>query len=135
MGNKFTNTVLIILSSCFVLFSILQFHEAYRKNELYFNIKNKHESSKIRELDFIPIERQIKMAEKEKKRKDNIKKIESKEAKKNYYEKILIDYGLEYSYYYDYLNTIKTINANELLELANKYFKKEDLSEIIVGGK
>ena len=64
MGNKFTNTVLIILSSCFVLFSILQFHEAYRKNELYFNIKNKHESSKIRELDFIPIERQIKMAEK-----------------------------------------------------------------------
>ncbi len=50
-------------------------------------------------------------------------------------QKILIDYGLEYSYYYDYLNTIKTINANELLELANKYFKKEDLSEIIVGGK
>ena len=50
--------------------------------------------AKEKYMEFEP-EYKKKMAEKEKKRKDNIKKIESKEAKKNYYEKILIDYESE----------------------------------------
>ena len=47
--------------------------------------------------------------------------------------KILVDYGLGYEYYYEYINMIKLVEAKELRELANTYFQEKDLSEIIVG--
>jgi len=49
--------------------------------------------------------------------------------------KILVDYGLDYNYYYEYINIIKNIKAKEIRELANTYLQEKDLSEIIVGSK
>jgi zinc protease len=49
--------------------------------------------------------------------------------------KILVDYGLDYQFYYDFVDIIKQTSAEELRDLANKYLKKEDLSEIVVGKK
>lgn len=42
-------------------------------------------------------------------------------------------YDLGYDYYHGLLNEIKTITAEELRELASKYFKEEDLVELVVG--
>lgn len=47
--------------------------------------------------------------------------------------KILIDYGLGYDYYYDYIDLVKNITAPELRDLANQYLQKQDLTEIVVG--
>jgi predicted Zn-dependent peptidase len=49
--------------------------------------------------------------------------------------KILLDFGFSYSYYYDFVETIKNTSALELQELANKYLNKETLVEIVVGNK
>ncbi|PCJ25675.1 MAG: peptidase M16 [Flavobacteriales bacterium] len=43
------------------------------------------------------------------------------------------EYGLDYSFYNNYINTIKEITPKTLLELGAKYFKKSDLKEIVVG--
>lgn len=44
-------------------------------------------------------------------------------------------HGLTYDYYDRYIETIHTISANQLMELANKYLKKEDMIEVVVGRK
>ena len=49
--------------------------------------------------------------------------------------KILVDYGLNYDYYYEFIDLINQISAQELRELANQYLQEKDLSEIIVGKK
>ncbi len=45
----------------------------------------------------------------------------------------LLTFGLGYDYYYDYLETIKTTTASQLLELAQKYFTEDSFTEIVVG--
>ena len=43
------------------------------------------------------------------------------------------EFGLDYSYYNNYMKTIKEITPKTLLELGAKYFNKVDLKEIVVG--
>ncbi len=43
------------------------------------------------------------------------------------------DYKLDYTYYQNYVKTIKNITPEELLALANKYFRQEDMIELVVG--
>jgi zinc protease len=40
--------------------------------------------------------------------------------------------GLDEQYFYKGIETIKTISAEELMELANKYFQPEDFYELVV---
>ncbi|MEO5645500.1 MAG: pitrilysin family protein [Bacteroidia bacterium] len=47
----------------------------------------------------------------------------------------ILGYGLGYDYYDRYVETIRTITAEQLRDLANKYLKKEDLIELVVGGR
>lgn len=47
--------------------------------------------------------------------------------------KILLDYQLEYSYYYEFIEIVKNTNAEEIRNLAKEYLQEEDLFEIIVG--
>ena len=44
-------------------------------------------------------------------------------------------YNLGYDYYDRFINTVKTISSEELMKLANKYFQKESLYELVVGKK
>ncbi len=46
--------------------------------------------------------------------------------------KNLILNDLDENYFYDYINTIKSITAEEIKELANKYFIKDDFFELAV---
>lgn len=43
--------------------------------------------------------------------------------------------GLGYDYYDRYVETIRTISSEKLMELANKYWKKEEMIELVVGKK
>jgi zinc protease len=43
------------------------------------------------------------------------------------------EFGLDYSYYTDLAEKIKTIGADEIIHLARTYYKTEDLFEIVVG--
>ncbi|GGH02413.1 M16 family metallopeptidase [Pedobacter zeae] len=43
--------------------------------------------------------------------------------------------GLDYSYYTHYIETVKSITAEELLTLANKYFTTENFTEVVIGRK
>jgi predicted Zn-dependent peptidase len=43
--------------------------------------------------------------------------------------------NLDYDYYERYVETIRTITAEKLIELANKYWKKEEMIELVVGKK
>ncbi|WP_343522067.1 pitrilysin family protein [Pedobacter sp.] len=43
--------------------------------------------------------------------------------------------GLDYSYYTHYIKTVKSITAEELLTLANKYFTTENFTEVVIGRK
>jgi zinc protease len=43
--------------------------------------------------------------------------------------------GLGYDYYERYVETIRTVSAEKLMELANKYWKKDELIELVVGKK
>lgn len=47
----------------------------------------------------------------------------------------ILGYGLGYDYYTRYIETIRTIQPETLRDLANKYLKKEDLIELVVGGR
>ena len=47
----------------------------------------------------------------------------------------IYDFGLGYDYYQKYINTIKCIDSQALISLANKYFQEEDLFELVVGKK
>ncbi|MFA9212642.1 MAG: M16 family metallopeptidase [Candidatus Methylacidiphilales bacterium] len=49
--------------------------------------------------------------------------------------KILKDYNLSYSYYYEYIEIIKNSTSESLLELANKYFNEESFTNVRVGAK
>ncbi len=48
-------------------------------------------------------------------------------------KRALIGYKLGYDYYDRYLETIRTISAQSIRELAQKYWKKEDLVELVAG--
>ncbi len=41
--------------------------------------------------------------------------------------------GVDYQYYYDYLDTLKSVTPDQILETANKYFNEDDLVQVIVG--
>ncbi len=41
--------------------------------------------------------------------------------------------NVDYGYYYDYINTLKTITPQQVLETAQKYLKQEDMIQVIVG--
>lgn len=43
--------------------------------------------------------------------------------------------NLGYDYYERYVETIRSISSGKLMELANKYWKKEDMIELVVGKK
>ncbi|MEO8146698.1 MAG: pitrilysin family protein [Bacteroidia bacterium] len=45
----------------------------------------------------------------------------------------LLTFGLGYNYYYDYLEAIKNATSEELMVLAQKYFKQDSFTEIVVG--
>lgn len=49
--------------------------------------------------------------------------------------KILKDYNLSYNYFYEFIEIIKNMQANQIKNLANKYFNEKDLSTVIVGAK
>lgn len=44
-------------------------------------------------------------------------------------------HGLDYSFYDNYFNVLKSITPEDIIELANKYLHTEDMYEIVVGGK
>lgn len=46
--------------------------------------------------------------------------------------KNIILHGMDESYFYDAIATVKNITADEIMELANKYFKQEDFYELVV---
>lgn len=47
----------------------------------------------------------------------------------------ILDYGLGYDYYDRYVATIRTISASQLRDLANKYFDKNSMIELVAGKK
>ncbi|MBL4655238.1 MAG: insulinase family protein [Bacteroidia bacterium] len=47
----------------------------------------------------------------------------------------LLKYGLSYDYYYSYLDKVKNITSERILELADKYLDPASLTEIVVGKK
>ena len=47
--------------------------------------------------------------------------------------KAIWEFGLDYSYYENYFNAVKTVTAFELRDLANKYLNEDDLIECVVG--
>ncbi len=49
--------------------------------------------------------------------------------------KAIMEYGLGYDYYDRFLETIKTVTAKELRDLANKYLQEEGMTELVVGKK
>lgn len=49
--------------------------------------------------------------------------------------KAIWEFGLDYSYFDNYFNAVKTVNPGQLRDLANKYLQQEDLIECIVGKK
>jgi zinc protease len=43
--------------------------------------------------------------------------------------------GLDYDYYTKYIEKVKTITAEELLALANKYLTTDSFTEVVIGKK
>ncbi len=46
--------------------------------------------------------------------------------------KSLIINGLDASFFYEYINTVKSISSKEIMELSNKYFNPEEFFELVV---
>jgi len=49
--------------------------------------------------------------------------------------KAIWEFGLDYSYFDNYFNAVKTVTPTDLLEMANKYLQEKDLIECVVGKK
>jgi predicted Zn-dependent peptidase len=49
--------------------------------------------------------------------------------------KPIILYNLDFSYYKNYLNSLKSATSEDMYNIANKYFKKNDFVELVVGLK
>jgi zinc protease len=49
--------------------------------------------------------------------------------------RILVDNGLDYSYYSRFIHIVNTVSASELRDLANLYLSEPDLFEVVVGSK
>ncbi|MFB0906752.1 MAG: hypothetical protein QMB03_00465 [Spirosomataceae bacterium] len=49
--------------------------------------------------------------------------------------KMLIREGLTKSYYEDFIKNINNVSAEDIKEMATKYLKPAELTEIVVGGK
>ncbi len=47
--------------------------------------------------------------------------------------KAILEYNLDYTYYTQFINTVKSITSTEINELANKYLQEGDFQELIVG--
>jgi len=47
----------------------------------------------------------------------------------------IMEYGLGYDYYSNFMNTIKNISSDKLNELANNYFQQDSMIELVVGNK
>jgi predicted Zn-dependent peptidase len=47
--------------------------------------------------------------------------------------RILLDYGFKSNYYDEFIEIINTTTAEEIRDLCNKYFKPENLVEIVCG--
>jgi len=45
----------------------------------------------------------------------------------------LIDYGLDFSYFQEYLQVIQSITAEDIQEMAKKYLQLDDLYEVVAG--
>lgn len=47
----------------------------------------------------------------------------------------LLEYGLGYDYFDKYIATVRSISASQLMELANKYFDRASMIELVAGKK
>jgi len=47
----------------------------------------------------------------------------------------VMEYGLNYDYYDRYIATIRSVSASQLRDLANLYFDKQSMTELVVGKK
>ncbi len=47
----------------------------------------------------------------------------------------IMEYGLDYDYYDNYIATIRTVSSSQLRDLANVYFDKQSMIELVVGKK
>jgi predicted Zn-dependent peptidase len=47
----------------------------------------------------------------------------------------ILEYGLDYDYYDNYIATIRNISSSQLKELATNYFDKQSMTELVVGKK
>ncbi len=45
------------------------------------------------------------------------------------------EFGLDYSYYDNYFNAVKSVNSQQIRDLAGKYLQKKDMIELVVGKK
>lgn len=45
----------------------------------------------------------------------------------------ILEYGLDYDYFDRYINIVKNISPKDINQLANRYFIKEDMKEVIAG--
>ncbi len=50
-------------------------------------------------------------------------------------QKVIILDDLPSDFYENYIKNIRAVSATEVMEIANKYYKLEDLCEVVVGGK
>ncbi|HXU28518.1 MAG TPA: hypothetical protein VN698_14905 [Bacteroidia bacterium] len=45
------------------------------------------------------------------------------------------EFGLDYSYYDNYFNAVKSVTSQQIRDLAGKYLQKNDIIELVVGKK
>jgi zinc protease len=47
--------------------------------------------------------------------------------------KTLLDFGQDYNYYHNYIRLLKTLDKEELMDIARKYFVDEDIYKVVAG--